>query len=674
MDYHIYASDIPKIIKLVLPDSNESIIYQNMDGNGEITIEITDKNGKKKTFSRKQIESTYIYKTGHGFGINDNIPDANSIKDIQKKIETAFSEMTEWDPYTVRKTNIYGDIQSGKSSLILAMIWKSQYVYKKQTVLILSNMTSSYHQMISRDILNFNRKYCTEFPIVAEGLAYVKNHDPENFQIKKPLLIVMGNPTQLKRLFDYLDNKKKNNIFLFVDEADQMVKHVDSTKDQAKTSRLYKKIEGNSESIVAITATPFALFNELSFFKQKTIVKKNSPKYRSFKDINLKMIPDSFILMAKKHDYYGFKEYIYDVVNDMEIRFKDNLKYASLLINIDSRTQYHDKLARVLSTLGHDVFVINSNIGIRKYNENGVIKDIHFSPHVGDLYNFFETNSIEFSIKIIIAGFKASRAVSFRPNDETLGDGGINATIYLPSDSSHMSQQIQAQRSLGNYNSSFPKQDLYTSKAVMEKLNAEMNHNIREMVKATTHVGTPRKQIEGLLLYDIGTKHDRTKVDDTILNNKMDVHSIDYIKIDDIPRIKSNIVMMTECFKIMEYPNFTYTSDKITQSKQRQHIKAREQAHSVQICWAEARYEQLHSIKQRFNKSGQYNAKIIGGNPYNMDLNNVPIVRWKDEFCKDGFNDWNDDTMYVYHTTKNTFRVFTNMIYTKTGYLQHEIK
>lgn len=660
------------MIKIVLPNNSESIIYQNMDGSGEITIEIIDVNGQKKTFSRKQIESIYTSKTGHYCGSSETIRAVHSIKDIQTEIEKAFPELKEWDPYTVRKTNIYGDIQSGKSSLILALIWKSQYVYEKQTVLILSNMTSSYHQMMSRDILNFNRKYCKDFPIVAEGLAYVKNHDPEQLKKKKPLLIVMGNPTQLKRLFDHLDNKKKNKFFLFVDEADQMVKHVDSTKDQAKTSKLYKKIEGNSESIVAITATPFALLNEFNFFTQKTIMKKNNSSYRRFQDIDLKMIPDSFITMAKKHDYIGFKEFIGDVVNDMEIRLKANLKYASLLINIDSRTVYHDKLARVLSTLGHDVFVVNSNVGIRKHNENGAIKDIHFSPHVGDLYNFFEKNSSQFSIKIIIAGFKASRAVSFRPNDDTLGDGGINSMVYLPCDSSHMSQQIQAQRYLGNYDVSFPKQDLYTSKPVIEKLQAEINHNIREMVKATTVVGTPRKQIEGLLLYDIGTKHDRTHVDDTNLKNKTDAHSIDYNSIDDIPKIKPNIVMMTESFKMMEYPNFMYTTNKIIQNKQRQHIKAREQVSTIQICWGEARYEQLHDIKQRFNKSGQYNAKIICGNPYEMNSNHIPIVTWKDAFCKDGFNGWNDDTMYIYHTTKNTFRVFTNMIYTKTGYLQHE--
>lgn len=198
--------------------------------------------------------------------------------------------------------------------------------------------------------------------------------------------------------------------------------------------------------------------------------------------------------------------------------------------------------------------------------------------------------------------------------------------------------------------------------------------DIHEMVRATHNIGIPRKQIEGLILYDIQTKHDRNLIDDTSLTNKQNLYKIEYTSIDLIPIIKPNIVLMTDFFKTINYNDFLYTNDRKIQSKQRHYIKTREQVDSIQICWNTERYEQLHDIKQRFNMSGQYNAKLICGNPSCQDTNEIPIVKWKDEFCSINYNDWKDDTIYIYHTTKNTFKIFTTMKICRIGTLQHSSK
>lgn len=676
--HHVFVNELPSIIRCVFPGiDNNHVVYQDMDGSGEITIHVVSRDGNHKIMSRADIVNAF---TPPPLPDRHHQQEESTIASIHTRLQNAFPEMVEWDPGVkndVKRINIYGLVQSGKSSLILALIWKSRYILGHQPILVLANMIGSYHQMISRDIPRFNAVFCPNFPILVEGLAYIKSLPLGIRTSAKPLLVVMGNPCQLKRLYDHLE-KIKGVHHLFVDEADQMVKHVNPSKDQAKTSRLFHNIQERCDGVTTITATPFALWNEDVAFPQKTIIKQPGPHYRALSD--LEFIETPSCLGERNGSLYALSEFVKHVVAEhvrsQHLHHYPTRKYATILINTDSRQSQQDRLARILSLWSNHVFVVNSNVGVQPFQKGEMVHAPHgYSPHIGDLYNTFEKEDNDaFSIKIIVAGLKASRAVSFRPSDPDLGDGGINAMIYLPSKSSHMTQLIQAQRPFGNYSAGFPKQFLYSSKQVIEKLRAELTHNIPCMAEATRSQGNPRRQIEGLVMIDTRSKHDRSCVDDTVLVNKRNVHSTEYNRLSEILdlHLKPRSVIMTEAFRTISYPGFVYTPESRLQTIQRQHLKAREQAASLQVCWNPPRYEQLHDMKQRFGATMQYNTRIVCGDPF-LPNENVPVVVWKAEFCRSGAEmRWRDDTAYIYQTTRNTWRVFTTTNqHQKSGVLRH---
>ena len=613
------------------------------------------------------------------------LSDSPSVKDIEKWIRKRYPDINNWS--IEDNIVLYGLVQAGKTELLLSMIWISQYVYEVPCVLVLANMAASYNQVLQKNAIEFNNMLREEF---GEG-ALAFRIKPIGFRKRDVhfavedhtfLHVAMGNPAQLKRLIA----TKRGQFILFCDEADVHVKACDDDVDDTRTGPLIKQLQDMALGSVKITATPFALWNQVGAI-QKTLIMSKPQKYRGLSETDWVFSSDTDAKDVRNGNVRKTVDMLDEMVMVQRPRVEGSgYKYMTILINGPVTIAGQDALALSIAKLRpkFNVYVMNSGgkNPIRKATANRLV-DIGRQT-IASLYSHFETDeSNDFNIHIIVACLTAARAISFRPTSRRDGTGGLHGMIFFPSVKCHAAQLIQFMRVWGNYDEDYPKIRVRTTQIAFNKLQSEITHNLKEFAEITSKIGLSREQIEGVYVIDIGL-HDRRTVDDTIIHDRSSMLKREFETQNEMREFLAGdfdrFVILTneELIQIPANmvprfsPNMKGNSHDacIVRPQIMDIIPANVPRNSVQICWNDARYEKLHHIPSRMTASGEYNSKVVVGLSSTCDMINVVV--WRDDFRDLLVSDLREDTAYLFRVTKGGWRYFTRKEKRRIGKLSHE--
>ena len=579
---------------------------------------------------------------------------------------------------------VYGPVQVGKTSILMAMIWLTRFIHGMTPVLILANMDGSYRQVLCKDVRMFNEKIVQKFgehaskPFLlgVEGLR----HRPEEVDIEdNEFLLIMSNPSQLRTLVRVVTEKVEQNpdqkFGIFSDEADVHIKSTDDDEDVTKTGPLYRQLQDlvarHDGFMVDVTATPFALWNRKGAV-QRSMSMTIPQDYRGPQQMEWKIVENP--VSVRKNTAGALYHLLNEMVGTIYPRAVEaRLKFISVLVNVAST---HTEQARLVQQV-----IRKANTGKKKGGEEmkwegfvmnssdtcliKQVRGVHgrLEPmgidFIGNLYDHWERESLGSStsgpapmkIKIIFAGMTAGRAVSFRPTSKSIGTSGLNGMVYLSSTRSHMASVLQAQRAFGRYHAEHPKILVATTLETKQKLFDEVFANFPALVKVTREEGETRQKMEGVQMLDVGL-HDRKAVDDTHLTNRVKLRDQDFeseeavraflVGNDQIHEIR---VMTEGCMKIplVEFPDFSYEMKGGKRDRFRKEVqerfpeKYRDSSTSFQVCWTEKRFGDQHSMRHRFaEKNKGYRPVCVGGCPDPEGENKeFTVVFWKQEYSEE---------------------------------------
>lgn len=573
------------------------------------------------------------------------------------------------------RVNVVGDVQSGKSRFMMASLWVLTYVHGLQCVLVLMNMVESYNQVLLRDVVLFNqwlRENGEHTKLLRiKGLRGQTGVVGDSTTIR----LCMGNAAQLRKV-----TIEEENVAIVCDEADTLVKHWDASMDTTKSGVIFQACVERAKSVWNITATPFALLNQVHVESLSWRLPK-SPLYRGMEHFCLHLVDTAAVEKLRKDDAV-VAELVESVCVEASVRGRK--PYLAVLVNVRSTHAAQKALARTLArTTGRASYIINSESPcfIKQCDQDGNVRGTVFKT-VSMLFDSFEDQATDdvYREHILIANRTANRAVSFRPSP-LVGAGGLGAEILLPGKQTHCASLLQSLRLSGNYAEDYPDLHLYVSEEAWTRILGEQR-NLSTWVEKNSEWGAPREQIEGQLFQAVGL-HDRAMVDDTMLEDRRRLTSTDF---DSVEALEAGLptdvkhlprVWMTEAIGTVENTDFVYTTDRKEQNRWNRQLKPNAGSR-LQICWNEARYHQLHDIRQRFgNKRRQYLSRYLVGDGVTTD----PLYRvtWKPEFTSDQLSMEDDDfwnrAVYLFHTSRGCFRFYHGRCGSlATGRLVHKCK
>lgn len=647
------------------------------------TYKIFHFNGKDEMWSWKDLEREVKKRCPGGFAgpkVNPT-PNTDIVGEIWEEIKKKYTDI---ENLIEDSKILYGLAQSGKTMYLMCAVWGINFVLDKKSILILMNSSGSYAQVSERDIFEFNEyieDICRElrvgdyesYQLIGEGFQGVSR----NLAIKEGknvFLYAMGNTTQLKKLLGVVEEVKPYH--LVIDESDTLVKHCDVEKQKRiATGKVYQSLLEQASGVINVTATPFANFNQAGR-EQGTIILRPSEFYRGAGTGGITI-----------RNFEGDARKNMDVAREVILRaLRESSecpgKYTALLAVTHERNENHERLAKKLKRASPStrVFTYDSKGGnrIAEVGNNG---RMIFTAHVRavDLFNEFE--SLGGGKKyVIVSGFKASRAETFRPsrlrvNDvgERIsgGDGGLTCMVYDPSDTAHCAAKIQAMRISGNYAIDYPEITLWVRKEIEESILGELG-NLVKIAATCAEVCDTRTAMEGEELVVVG-KHDRAGVDDTKLEGKSSVFTTDFATAEAAKTYYETLFpsieyggFMTEGVRHMEknIPGMRYGDDIDGRSAEGRALQSeiKEDFHigsTTQIAWRDARYKDLHNPEVRFKAGSNYCCSHVVGDC--TKIVDIPYVVWKSEFVKPSqqvasiFEEV-ANALFLFHTTKGTVR------------------
>lgn len=606
---------------------------------------------------------------------------------IEKELQKNFKDidiMKEINDNSHKNLNIIGNVQGGKSRIMMLISWIMIYEMKWNVILCVANMINSYNQILSRDIPQFN-KWLNENGEY-QNLLTIKGLRGKNDTIKKKgITLCMGNTSQMKKI------QNLDQFCVITDESDTFIKHYDSTKDKSKTGELFNSIREKSLKNINVTATPFANINEENI-ESISIKMLSNDQYRGI---------DSNKITVSTFDKNEKKKLLKDddeLVNKIKIAInvcdiKNQYHYSAILINARYTKQRQKKLAKLLQKNGISSFVINSENQkpITHYKNDGDIENMKILT-IQNLFDYFETDTNIYKCHILIANKMANRAISFRPSFPK--KGGLIGEILVPCNFSHCTYKIQCLRLCGNYDDNYPQQYLWINQEDLNDIESEYKNIDNVWIPSNQEYGESRKQIENKEIYYIG-KHDRKNVDDTKCENKFSIcdkiFNTKEVLLESLPNYYKNYRIMTDD-KIISIPisldkdkvHKTYYQNKIRERCEEE-LKIKNKMDTskdgLNISWdfQGKRWKQFHNMNDRFfGKNIRYCSKYIGS--INTDYNQINIVIWKDGFFEKDRTDSNrtlgnifDDTntAFLFLTTENKWKFFSKYDHRKMGKLIH---
>ena len=585
---------------------------------------------------------------------------------------------------------LYGLAQSGKSMYLLCAVWGINFVLKRKSILILMNSSGSYAQIKKRDIPKVNEyieEICGElgvenyksYQLTGEGFQGVR----ENVAIREGrhvFLYAMGNPTQLGKLLRVVGDIKPYH--LVIDESDTLIKNCLVEKQRGiPTGRVYQSLVEQAEGVVNVTATPFANFNQAGQ-EQGVIILPPPATYRG--------IGNGITI----HNFEGDARKNVEVACEVVLRALRESpecpgKYTALLAVTHEKNQNHEVLAKQFKRASPTVrvFTYDSRGGntIAEVGENFTMFQ---TTHVRacDLFDEFETLGGGKKY-VIVSGFKAGRAESFRPSELRVndagerisgGNGGLTCMVYDPSETAHCAAKIQAMRLSGNYALDYPEIQLWVRKEVEENILGELG-NLAKIASTCTEVCDTRTAMEGEELVVVG-KHDRAGVDDTKLERPHDIFLNEYDTLEEglahFPGNTSTPVCMTEDVQWVEINDMTPETLRSTIVRKIKSLPGMAN-NAVHVPLNDDYYERVFNLEFRYKN--QINDVIAGNGGATSDSNRIPYVVWKPTYRKDTPSSTNiktidgldENQIYYFKTTRNKVRIYIKNVNIRVGTLTH---
>lgn len=552
-----------------------------------------------------------------------------------------------------KRIMMHGYPQSGKSLVQFALMWYSAFVLKKNTIHLLMERMDSLLQNISRDYPGFFKeiqKICKSLDI-PDYKNYIFNYIPFpkyavtalkkteiDSQSNLTVHVAIANVTQLNHIVKLPFDKRETVIS---DEADIFVKE----EGKPVTIRINQIME-EAEYRFECTATPFSNFNVPEQFYDRIIKLVPKPNYRGY---------DSPLI--RKHIVSKVK-----IVPILRTMFtKDTGDYKNItLINVSSKNNKQTMIKNLIEANFPNVIVKIINSDVRNkyvrpltHTMNELADDPSDSPIV------------------IISGFMASRAVSFRTTkateDNPQKQAFLTGMIYCPSDDATQTTLMQAMRIFGEYDAECPIIDAYWTKEVHHAIKASFRNN-NAVIDSIVPEQSSRECIEEVPLAHIGRKmgsnddlhyeplnnmefESMQEIHDYITNNK-------YITVTTYENTVEKVVPVN-------IPSFEYTSITSEQNEIRKQIrlelkkKLPFKTGKLHVAWSEDRYNTLFSISKRRNpKNINYNTcSFTCGNPEPGPQTKMTCVVWKAGF--ETASNWNiPGCAYVYRTTTGKWKVY----------------
>ena len=301
-----------------------------------------------------------------------------------------------------------------------------------------------------------------------------------------PLVICLGNSTQLKYVYDFIKETKKR-VLLLIDEIDNV------DYGDCDTAKIIADIDSISYQKIGISATVMdVVFCEDSLKSKNILVLSKPNDYRGLTDITVKLLetdPNTRGLNSIVTSYKEIRESDLNFVPFLEEFSSSKPDYAFILnkyipniclikntrINANQDIIFDEivnKYSKKIVTIVYNgngikmyyfgmekVKINNKNIFPKEYSDIDITSSLQFLKDNGDVEKFPRI--------IIIAGDYASRCTSFVSRDY---EWHLTDMYYNPAASTPISEQIQNVGRLSGRNKNKSHLHLYCTKKVANAL------------------------------------------------------------------------------------------------------------------------------------------------------------------------------------------------------------
>lgn len=371
-----------------------------------------------------------------------------------KKLMFRFGEENQYNEIIPSNKVIQGDMQSGKTEIILYTVLYYSTVYKISSLVMLQNMTDMMIQFFNRleklhkkisdfsknliSTVKYSRGKCLNESLIKEAIL---NNNPY-------ILVSLRSKTDLDPVIKVLEKIDRKRLVSVFDESD-FVDPRDKEQSVSKVDESILSLKEYTNIIYNVTATPMTTFYKESIEARNTFILENPENYKSVAHFDVKFVDGGF---ASKNIQNSFeiipdlKEYIDKFSKNKPYALKDNKKHpiislvriTSVILNMEfqanyTRRKHKDKITSITYnggeygiTLYHSS-LINEFINLGKgkyYYEKGVhrfTKDVHIS----DVLEYLRKRGVDKHPRIMIfAGIKANRGLSYNSDHETAEKDG----------------------------------------------------------------------------------------------------------------------------------------------------------------------------------------------------------------------------------------------------------
>jgi hypothetical protein len=360
------------------------------------------------------------------------------------------------DYFTDRYLTLIGHVQSGKTNEEINYCWESVKSKKLPVIFIVRNIIADQLQLLNR---------FKPFDIKVKILSSLTIQTGITFMESNGIIILLCNSFQLLKMKKIL-MEYRGEYNLCIDEVDFSIKSKDL---ETGIDFHLTDIKASANHILGATATPFALFNDITLSKIKKM--KSKKNYRGIENLVIKYVKPCIEIDSPEAD----SESIYTIYDSLLKKEK-----AFILHNVHKLKSYQHKLLyfisdsfpefTVLTYNGNGIRVISNNRPpvpfTKKVSVNIYGQMINKYYLLGNNEHLFENYSISEVLQIlvsdpiykhthisIISGNLASRGISIVSSDYSLH---LTDQYFQAGENSHGENLLQSLRILGCYSDTLP--------------------------------------------------------------------------------------------------------------------------------------------------------------------------------------------------------------------------
>lgn len=400
---------------------------------------------------------------------------------------------------------ISGQVQIGKTSVIITTAWISLYCRNEIPIIISWDLLSVMSQTLSR-INKFDEEIRTNFKdtnfpgakfllnptIIKSGIS---NQDIQNIFVKPSCLITILQPGRLDSIGSLIreGHKKGFKFRIIIDESDHSIKGSE-TETELKILQNFISISHiNLMSIVYVSATNFAVYNSINRFIARkyriitipsNIYEKKNLIYRSHMDFE--KIPTNCLIGMDKSDEITDEQWIQIIdlfrsdfalmkivpTNNNNMSIQPNIGLLDVSFKNEPK---EDLAARISKELPYIHIVVYMSPNSKVYYNGNVYYQFREGVCIGDILDDFKriyTTKMRAPILIISTGL-AGRAQTFKTSDNEW----VLTHHFLNKSTLSIDVLVQSVRGAGQYKPSDPILKLYASQNVITSLETSWYNN-----------------------------------------------------------------------------------------------------------------------------------------------------------------------------------------------------